>query len=248
MPDDDTSTEVIRTRDTRPVPDPTKLTNEAVAKAVSDLKELFQSQLTAVDKDLAGRAAILVERLSGMDKAIALIQTISDRVPDLITSNVATLRELHSEKFDNISSLMEEQFKGVQTQFRERDTRTEQSSKDSKVAVDAALQAAKEAVGEQTKSQALAIAKSEAATDKRLDQIVTIMNATTNGLNDKIDDIKASLAELRRLVGLAPQVPLQQAPTPPSSPVMAYVAAGIGLVLILALIFAVVATRTGGAA
>jgi hypothetical protein len=90
----------------------------------------------------------------------------------------------------------EEKFNSVQVQFAERDTRTEQTSKDSKVAVDAALQAAKEAVGEQNKSSTLAIAKSEAATTKQIDQISVIINTMAKGLDDKIDDIKTRLTSI----------------------------------------------------
>ena len=107
-----------------------------------------------------------------------LLQEIGG-VKTLIVAEVSHLKELHAERFSSIA-----------TQFNERDTRTEQTSRDSKVAVDAALQAAKEAVGEQNKSSALAIAKSEAATTKQIDQIGVIIATMTNGLNDKIDDIK----------------------------------------------------------
>src|SRR5580658_3724506 len=66
---------------------------------------------------------------------------------------------------------VEVMFAGIQTQFIERDTRVEQTAKGSKEALDAALQAAKEAVGEQNKSNSVAIAKSEAATNKQMDQL-----------------------------------------------------------------------------
>jgi hypothetical protein len=92
-----------------------------------------------------------------------------------------------------LQRLHEEKFRSVAIQFVERDTRTEQTSRDSKVAVDAALQAAKEAVGEQNKSSAMAIAKSEAATTKQIDQIGVIIQTNTAGFNDKIDDIKSRL-------------------------------------------------------
>ena len=110
-------------------------------------------------RELLSLREILELRLNGYDKAITLLQATVDKSPSIAEMNV---------KF-------EEKFNSVQTQFRERDTRTEQTSKDSKVAVDAALQAAKEAVGEQNKSSALAIAKSEAATTKQIDSIQVII-------------------------------------------------------------------------
>jgi len=102
-----------------------------------------------------------------------------------IDEKTAHLQALHGERFHSIS-----------TQFIERDVRTEQTSRDSKVAVDAALQAAKEAVGEQNRSSALAIAKSEAATVKQIDQQGLLIQTATGALNDKIEDIKDRLTRI----------------------------------------------------
>lgn len=151
----------------RPDPDPTVLTTQALLREILNLKEIFET------------------RIAGMDKAIVLLQTTSDRVPSWVEKAVGQLRELHDEKFSSI-----------QTQFAERDTRTEQTSRDSKVAVDAALQAAKEAVGEQNKSNALAIAKSEAAFTKQIDQIGLLIQTTAKATDDKIDDIKTRLTTI----------------------------------------------------
>lgn len=220
MADDEIGPRSGEQYDVRPVPDPTKLTNEAVAKMASDLKELFNIQFATVLKEIAR-----------IDRAL-------EGRPAEIATAVGHLEVLFTEKLHSLELNSAEQFKSVQTQFRERDTRTEQSSKDSKVAVDAALQAAKEAVGEQNKSSALAIAKSEAATNKQLDQIGLVINATNNGMNDKIDDIKQRLAvvENRRYEPNA----LQQTPVPvvqtPSTNVMPYIMGGFGLFLLVVIL------------
>lgn len=96
--------------------------------------------------------------------------------------------------------------------------RTEQSSKDSKVAVDAALQAAKEAVGEQNKSSALAIAKSETATTKQIDQLGILIQNNTKAFDDKISDLKDRLT---RIEGMGQG----------ASAMWGWVAGGIGLLL-----------------
>ncbi len=157
--------------DWRPVPDPTELTNQAVAAAVDMLR-----------RELMSFREVLETRLAAMDKATDLLRQSQVQVPSDVDIKIQHLQSLHEEKFRSI---------GIQ--FLERDTRTEQTSRDSKVAVDAALQAAKEAVGEQNKSSALAIAKSEAGTAKLLDQLGVQIGTTTAGLNDKIDDIKSRL-------------------------------------------------------
>ena len=119
-------------------------------------------------------------RFSAMDKAILLIQENADRSP---TINEVYVK--HEQMFDNIK-----------TQFTERDTRTEQTSRDSKVAVDAALQAAKEAVGAQNESNSLAIAKSETATTKQIDAMGALITATAKASDEKIDDLKTRLSSI----------------------------------------------------
>ena len=168
----------------RPVPDPTVLTTQQLTVAILNLKELFES------------------RMSAMDKAVELLQQTANRSP--------TVNEVYMQH--------EERFKSIAVQFAERDIRTEQTSRDSKVAVDAALQAAKEAVGEQNKSSALAIAKSEAATTKQMDQIAVIIQTTNSGVNDKIDDIKDRITSI-------------ESKKTGSSEMLAFVFGGIGVIV-----------------
>jgi hypothetical protein len=149
---------------TVPVPDPTLLTTAQVQREINTLKEL------------------VFARLDGMDKAVDTFNEGITRVPTDTDKQIQHLRELHDEKFRSIA-----------TQFSERDTRTEQTSRDSKVAVDAALQAAKEAVGEQNKSNSLANAKMETAFTKQIDTIGTMIQTNMKATDDKINDMKERL-------------------------------------------------------
>lgn len=189
--------------DQRPRPDPTKLTVDLLNHEIAALKEIvftrfegmdralglanvaIQKQPQEFDKVVGHLKDLLETRLGAMDRAIALLQSIHDRMPLMIDEKIESLRGVHEEKFLSI-----------QTQFRERDVRTEQSSKDSKVAVDAALQAAKEAVGEQNKSSALAIAKSEASTVKQIDQMGLLITTQAKGVDDKFSDVKDRLTRM----------------------------------------------------
>ena len=159
----------------RPVPDPTLLTTEALQREIRALRELLET------------------RIDGGDKLVALLQDSISRRKAEIGAEVLHLQKLHEEKFAS-----------VQNQFAERDKRAEQTSTDSKAAVgtaflaakeavNAALQAAKEAVAEQNKSSSLAISKSETATMKQIDQIGVMITSTNLAMNDKIDDLKARL-------------------------------------------------------
>lgn len=165
-------------QESRPDPDPTLRTTEQLLREISLVREIFASELK-------GLKTVIETRLDGMDKAIELLQVRSDKIPMHIAGEVGQLQKLHDEKFHSI-----------ETQFLERDTRTEQTSRDSKVAVDAALQAAKEAVGEQNKSNALAIAKSEAAFTKQIDQIGILVSTMAKTSDDKIDDLKSRVQSM----------------------------------------------------
>ena len=113
---------------------------------------------------------IIETRLIGMDKAISLLQEIQNRVPLLMDEKLSQLKLLHQEKFDSIA-----------IRFSERDTRTKQTAAGVKIAVDAALQATKEAVAEQNRSFALATDKSETATMKQIDALGLAIQTANKG-------------------------------------------------------------------
>lgn len=159
---------------TVPIPDPTALTTDQLLREIKSLKDLIET------------------RLNGMDSAIELRQSAWDRLPEAIDEKIAALKNVHSEKFQ----VHEEKFRSIAVQFSERDTRSDQTSRDSKVAVDAALQAAKEAVSEQNKAAALSIAKSESGTDKRIDQQALLITTAAKAADDKIADVKERLSKI----------------------------------------------------
>lgn len=151
-------------KQTSMVTDPTFLTTQQLLREYTSLKEL------------------VFTRLDAMDKAMELFNANITRVPTDTDKQISHLKELHDEKFE-----------GVEKQFKERDVRTEQSAIATKIAVDAALQAQKEAASAQNDSNAAAIAKSEAATTKQIDGIVALIASNNKGLDEKIADIKGRL-------------------------------------------------------
>jgi cation transport regulator ChaB len=161
--------------DSRPVPDPTVLTTQQLQREIATSREL-------VETSMGGLRGTFEARAGGIDRAIAILQSFVDVLPGQVRAAVAHLQELHEEKF-----------RSIETQFLDRDKRADQTSRDSKVAVDAALQAAKEAVGEQNKSNALAIAKSEATFTKQIDQIILMLGSMQKGTDDKVDDLKSRI-------------------------------------------------------
>lgn len=121
--------------------------------------------------------SVMQERFTAYDKAIELLQRKSDKEPQIsqVADSVTYLKEL------------------MQTQLKERDIRSEQTKKDGEVAIAAALQAQKEAVG-----------KTELGFTKELDAMKENTKTETNGLRAQIEDLKkAPMAMILILIGLA---------------------------------------------
>jgi hypothetical protein len=167
----------ITTTDSRPVPDPTTLTTQQLSAAIAGLRDVFEV------------------RLKGMDKAIDLLQETSSRSPTL-----AEIWARHDEKFIASSAALkgerdisDQKFLRVDQQFIQIEKLAAQLKIAGDTAVAAALQAQKEAAGEQTKSSAAAISKSEAATGESIKQLQTLFNTSISGLVTQIADLKSRL-------------------------------------------------------
>ncbi len=171
-----------------PVPDPTILTTQALLREIESLSERMahddNNMLQLIQSKLDG----VIIRIDGNDTAVRLLRDGNDKVPLAITSAVENLKMLHDEKFLS-----------VETKFEERDKRADQTSRDSKVAVDAALKAQQEAFSEQNKSSALAISKSEASTTKQIDQIGSNIALLAKAIDDKVADIKDRLTKIESI-------------------------------------------------
>jgi len=167
-----------------PIPDPTALTAKLVASAIAD----FRRELDT--------------RLSAMDKAADLLHEDYTRVPTAVDRAVLNLRELLEAKIANLhaditgkiernSAETDEKFIGVEAKFtQERITRTERAG-DTKLAVDAAFAAAKEATG-----------KIEAGFTKQIDAAAQRIDTMSKNLEDKITDLKDRIvANENRLAG-----------------------------------------------
>ena len=168
-------------RGSTPVPDPTILTTQQLYREIAASREIIEANIKSLET-----------RLTGMDTATQLNKAEQEKMPRMIDEKVCQLRKIMDEKFGTV----DEKFSSIDKQFRERDVRTEQTQKDSKVAVDAALQAAKEAVGEQNQSNALANSKMETAFTKQIDQIGLQIQSTTKATDDKFEDVKGRLTTL----------------------------------------------------
>ena len=151
------------------------MSGEATIPESESLDRRFQAERDHTDAAME----VLGERLSAMDRATSLLDETVNRVPTEVTKEVTHLREL-----------TEEHFASIALQFKERDSRSEREARDSKIALDAALAAQKEAAGEQNKSNMLAIDKSEKATAETITKLAESVKAQNQSLSDKVDDLK----------------------------------------------------------
>jgi len=158
----------------RPVPDPTVLTTDAVNQAV------------VISKDYTdGKTAVIDERIRGIDKATELLNQEVNRVPSKLTQAI-----------ENVEKVMDTRFESISQQFKERDIRAEREARDNKVAVDAAFAAQKEAAAKQDEANAKAIDKSEKATAETIKTNQELSKATTDGLVKGLDEVKLAVTRL----------------------------------------------------
>lgn len=160
-----------------PVPDPTVLTTAALTRGLASERDYLDAQLD-----------VLRERLRGIDRATELLNHTVTQVPTDVQKEVQHLRELTEVRFGSIV-----------TQFHERDTRQERESRDSKVALDAALAAQKDAAHQQNNSNSLAINKSEQATTETISKLAELFKTATDGLSGKLDDLKERVVQLESI-------------------------------------------------
>jgi hypothetical protein len=107
--------------------------------------------------------------------------------------DIAASREYILGEIRRVNDVTDQKFNAVGQRFEERDTRTEQAAQESRISLDAALAAAKEAVSEQNKANAQAIAKSEVATQKQIDAQATLSSTSFAAMNDKLADMRTRL-------------------------------------------------------
>lgn len=167
---------------------PETLTPEQVWREVNALKEL------------------IFTRLDALDKATELFHTDITRVPTDVDRQVSAAKDLISAEMDGTSRYFEEKFtgveikfEGVEAHFAQSDILRDKTAEQGGVALSAALQAAKEAVGEQNKSFALSIDKSEKATAEQIAALRLNYETALLGLNKTIDDLKERVVRAESL-------------------------------------------------
>jgi ribosomal protein L7/L12 len=118
---------------------------------------------------------------------------------DQLLRETHSLRDLMRAELKSEVDLTAERFASVATHLSLSERQRVEQKKDTKDAVDAALAAAKEAVKEQTTASERAIAKSEAATTKQLEQLTATFNTAIKGVTDLLNDSKDRLSRMEAI-------------------------------------------------
>lgn len=204
--------------ESKPNPDPTERSIEAIKQAIAALKEMFEIHISSIKEDVQEIRA-----------------TVEGR-PAAIVSEINHLKLLHDEQFKAVIIMLEDRlkaasdlsvqkFQGVADQFSGRDT-----------ALAAALLAQKTSVEEQNKSNALSAAKAEAATTKQIDGIQTLLTTMSQGTDDKIDGVKVLLstqekANDKSLADLSTRLTAREGQTAGMGSIVTYIFGGIGFLV-----------------
>jgi hypothetical protein len=152
----------------RPVPDPTELTDRAIARLEKQLTLYIDGEIKAIEA-----------RLDAQDKAQSTREVSVEIIHEEIQRRVQQLQELHEQKFA-----------AIQVQLAERDARVASEKKDAKLAVDAAFAAAKETGALQEKANREAIDKSERATSETIKTNQESGRASIAALSKGLDEVK----------------------------------------------------------
>lgn len=109
---------------------------------------------------------------------------------------ITVLHDLLEALFEGAEQISIQRFKNVDQQFELIERQRVEQKNDTKAAVDAALTAQKEAVKEQTTASDRAIAKSETAMTKQLEQLQATFATAINGVTLLLNDAKDRIVKI----------------------------------------------------
>ena len=161
------------TQETKPNPDPTIATNEAVERAM-------KSERDYVD----GKINVIAVRLDGMDTATSLRLGQFEDLPGQIDEKVTHLRELTEEKFNSVDN-----------RFNERDDRSKSEGVANEVKVNAAFAAQEKLAVQYNLASQASIDKSEKNTYELIRQNQETTKVALQSQADQISDLKDRLTK-----------------------------------------------------
>ncbi len=197
-----------------PNPDPSIITTRAIEKEVEHVLNLltvrqdemqraidvFHEDLTrvptAVDRAIQGLRDLIDARLQSVQHDIKAVRDIVERQHIESIEQNTHLRDLARSELSKMNALSEERFKHIENLFAERDKRADHLNSANKTAIEAALQAQKEAAGATSESITAALAKMETNFTRLIDQGSTLTQSFSKNTDEKISDLRDRLTAM----------------------------------------------------
>jgi hypothetical protein len=174
----------------RPDPDPTLATVALIKDSIAAFKDTVVARFDAIDKATEIFSENLTRVPTALDKALQTAGEFNEAKRARLLEHVEGRYSQTEIKLAALAETVSVFKTTVNERFQLSDIQTEKAARDVKSAVDAAFAAAKEAVGEQNKSNALSITKSETAFTKQIDQLADSVKSIVKNTDDKISDLK----------------------------------------------------------
>lgn len=149
------------------------------------MERYFNSRMDTLDQQIVQNHSEDMERARDTERTI-------EKAIMALRELIESQHLIHDERFRGAWA----KFEAIQTQFHERDVRSEKTESANKVAVDAAFVAAERQVAEQNRASGVAIQKSEAAVNKQIEALGVLINNTRDGFTTIINDIKERVGRM----------------------------------------------------
>lgn len=192
----------------RPIPDPTVLTTQQLNREIGKERDISDAKFAEINRaldslekeirnvenrshaDVRNLKHLLYDHFKSYDERYASHKQLNEKADEEnkryidmtasgITAQIVGLKAYHDEGARTI----EHRFDLMERDITRR-------VMDTKATIEAAFVASKEASSEQSKSNAIAVSKSEAAFSDQIKQLNINLQTITNAVNDKIDDVK----------------------------------------------------------
>lgn len=172
--------------------DPSHLTTAQLLREIGSLKELVFIRIEAIED-------VIKIKITAVEDGIKIAHEDLVRVPTDTQLRVGDLKELLVDKINSAVAIRDEKLLYIEKQFILVEQARIEQKKDTRIAVDDALKAAKELVAQQNESNTLAINKREIATTKQMDQQEVLLQQIKSALTDKIEDVKVRLTQMESI-------------------------------------------------
>lgn len=167
-----------------------------VDRAILNLREKLET-------DLNGKIAVLFEQVNGvrltiasMDKALVLLQTNNDKLPDFVLSQVKQLKDIHDEKIEGASMVTTERIKSLADVTTQQFASINDKFAEKDKAVSVGLSAQKESAAATQDSNTAATNKMEANFTALLTQGRELLAEVRKSTEQQMNDLKATIVTL----------------------------------------------------